>query len=134
MRKCWLCGIAFVSMISACAARDAGLPAADAGAVDPLVDGGADASCARQTSEQQPGTWTRIPDMPGSRHCHSAATVDGKLYVFGGISSQGSFTAVGESNQLTDVLEFDPICNQWTVLPPTAYTIRPSSAAVVSLR
>jgi N-acetylneuraminic acid mutarotase len=68
--------------------------------------------------------------MPGARACHSSAAVGGKIFVFGGLRADGPVTSVGENNQLTDVLVFDPCGAAWTKRNPMPH---PRSCASASL-
>ena len=55
-------------------------------------------------------TWTTGPNLPTPRNNPGAVTLDGKLFVVGGSSNDGSRLATAE--------EFDPSTNTWTELPP----------------
>lgn len=60
------------------------------------------------------GSWSTAPDLPDARTCHSAAAFQGKIYVFGGIKSEGTVTIITDANQFTDVFVFDPALDSWT--------------------
>jgi N-acetylneuraminic acid mutarotase len=55
--------------------------------------------------------WSRLADMPDSRHHHMAAAVDGFLYVFGGFADAGSSTTIG-----TNTWRYSPASDQWEAL------------------
>ena len=53
-------------------------------------------------------SWQQMAAMPTARSSHSAAVLDGKIYVTGGSLSTG---------ELSDALEaYDPVANTWTTL------------------
>ena len=56
-------------------------------------------------------TWTRKADMPTPRWGHSAAVVNNKIYVIGGIASEPSFL---NGKELSAVEEYDPAADIWT--------------------
>jgi len=51
-------------------------------------------------------TWTSVASLPAARSDLAAATVGGKIYVFGGCDASGTF--------LSDVDVYDPETNTWT--------------------
>jgi N-acetylneuraminic acid mutarotase len=52
--------------------------------------------------------WTRKADMPTPRMLHTSAVVNGKIYVIGGLPSEGT------GSRFSTVEEFDPVTNTWT--------------------
>jgi N-acetylneuraminic acid mutarotase len=56
-------------------------------------------------------TWTQKADMPTPRQGHSAAVVNGKIYVIGGIGSETSFL---NAQPIPAVEEYDPTTDTWT--------------------
>ncbi len=56
-------------------------------------------------------TWTQKTDMPTPRWAHSAAVVDDKIYVIGGVSSETSFL---NGKPISAVEEYDPATDTWT--------------------
>ncbi len=56
-------------------------------------------------------SWTQKSDMPTPRWNHSAAVVDGKIYVIGGLTSETSFL---NGKGLATVEEYDPTTDTWT--------------------
>ncbi len=54
-------------------------------------------------------TWTAVAPLLSARSDLAAATVGGKIYVFGGIDAAGTF--------LDDVDVYDPITNAWSTAP-----------------
>ena len=72
-------------------------------------------------------TWTQKADMPTPRWMHSAAVVDGKIYVIGGASSQP------DSSKLSTVEVYDPATDTWerkADMPTARGWIPPSSPVV----
>jgi N-acetylneuraminic acid mutarotase len=61
------------------------------------------------------GTWTRLADMLTGRWGHSAAAVNGKIYVFGGASVSGGWNVYSSE-------VYNPQTNTWTTISnmPTA--------------
>ena len=66
-------------------------------------------------------TWTTGTSMNTARNYHAAAVANGKIYVLGGIGSDG--------NVLSSVEEFDPATNLWTTKSATGFTERCEHAA-----
>jgi len=56
-------------------------------------------------------TWTQKADMPTPRWGHSAAVVNGKIYVIGGLMSEPSFL---NAESIAAVEEYDPATDTWT--------------------
>jgi N-acetylneuraminic acid mutarotase len=56
-------------------------------------------------------TWTRKADMPTPRWGHSAAVVNGKIYVIGGLMSEPSFL---KAESIAAVEEYDPATDTWS--------------------
>ncbi|MHC4204132.1 MAG: kelch repeat-containing protein [Planctomycetota bacterium] len=56
-------------------------------------------------------TWTQKADMPTPRQGHSAAVVNGKIYVIGGLTSETSFL---NGKPISAVEEYDPATDTWT--------------------
>jgi N-acetylneuraminic acid mutarotase len=56
-------------------------------------------------------TWTQKADMPTPRWGHSAAVVDGKIYVIGGLTSEPSPL---NGKPIATVEEYDPATDTWT--------------------
>jgi len=56
-------------------------------------------------------TWTQKADMPTPRWNHSAAVVNGNIYVIGGVASEPSFL---NGKELSVVEEYDPATDTWT--------------------
>ena len=53
-------------------------------------------------------SWQQMAAMPTARVCHSAAVLDGKIYVSGGFTT---------SRELSDAFEaYDPVTNTWATL------------------
>ncbi len=61
------------------------------------------------------GTWTHLADMPTGRWGHSAAAVNGMIYVFGGASALGGWNVYSSE-------VYNPQTNTWTAISnmPTA--------------
>jgi N-acetylneuraminic acid mutarotase len=65
-------------------------------------------------------TWTQLADMPTKRWGHSAVALNGKIYVFGGVTF-GSVTTVYASVEV-----YDPQTNSWTTkssMPTARYNL-----------
>ncbi|MEJ2700941.1 MAG: kelch repeat-containing protein [Sedimentisphaerales bacterium] len=56
-------------------------------------------------------SWTQKSDMPTPRFNHSAAVVNGKIYIIGGVASEPSFL---NGKELSAVEEYDPATDTWT--------------------
>jgi len=56
-------------------------------------------------------TWTQKADMPTPRWGHSAAVVNGKIYVIGGLTSETGFL---NGKPISVVEEYDPATDTWT--------------------
>jgi N-acetylneuraminic acid mutarotase len=69
-------------------------------------------------------TWTPVAPLPSARSDLAAATVGGKIYVFGGINAAGTF--------LDDVDVYDPITNAWSTAPADMPTARAAFYAVAT--
>ncbi len=69
-------------------------------------------------------TWTPVASLPSARSDLAAATVGGKIYVFGGINAAGTF--------LDDVDVYDPITNAWSTAPADMPTARAAFYAVAT--
>ena len=72
-------------------------------------------------------TWTQKADMPTPRWMPTSATVNGRIYVIGGVSSEP------DSKVLSTVEEYDPASNIWTRkadMPKARGWIPPSSPVV----
>ncbi len=69
-------------------------------------------------------TWTPVAPLPSARSDLAAATVGGKIYVFGGIDAAGTF--------LNDVDVYDPITNAWSTAPADMPTARAAFYAVAT--
>jgi N-acetylneuraminic acid mutarotase len=67
-------------------------------------------------------TWTTVAPLPSPRSDLAAATIGGKIYVFGGC--RGSF------NILSDVDVYDPATDTWSTLPTDMPTARAGMYAV----
>ena len=52
-------------------------------------------------------SWVQKADMPTPRRGHTSAVVNGKIYVFGGLPSEGT------GSRFSTVEEFDPVINAW---------------------
>ena len=77
------------------------------------VAGGIGSNSPRETAEvfdptanQGAGAWSALPPMPSARAYANGVVLNGKLYVIGGISSDGSLSAI--------VRVFDPATNTWS--------------------
>lgn len=55
-------------------------------------------------------TWTQKADMPTPRWSHSAAVVNGKIYVIGGLTSETAFL---NGQPISAVEEYDPTTDTW---------------------
>ena len=87
-----------------------------------LVGEASDATLAYDVTK---GTWsntTALARRPHRGHHHAAETVDGKLYLFGGLGdgSEGK------------VQIFDPAANRWTLGAPMPFAAGSSSSAVIA--
>jgi len=71
-------------------------------------------------------TWTTKAPMPTARFRISAATVNGKIYVFGG----GTGAVSGSGNRFDVVEEYNPITDTWTTKNNLS-TVRDMTAAAV---
>ncbi len=67
-------------------------------------------------------SWTTVASLLSPRQDLAAATVGGKIYVFGGCDSAGSF--------LADVDVYDPTTDTWSAAPTDMLTARASMYAV----
>ncbi len=67
-------------------------------------------------------TWTPVAPLLSARSDLAAATVGGKIYVFGGIDAAGMF--------LADVDVYDPVTDTWSPLPTDMPTARAAFYAV----
>lgn len=73
-------------------------------------------------------TWAPLADLPVTMNHPNLATVNGKLYILGGLSANvnGSFWGIGDS------FEYDPATDAWATLPSLPEgTYRGSSVVVV---
>ena len=64
------------------------------------------------------GAWTQVASLPAARHHHTAAVVDGKIYVVGGIFHDDE----GEKVATSLVEMYDPAADSWQQMAamPTA--------------
>ena len=60
--------------------------------------------------DRKTGKWKQIASMRNGRYAQAVSAIEGKLYVFGGIT-----TGI---NVLTSVECYDPIKNSWTPTTP----------------
>ena len=72
------------------------------------------------------GAWTQVASLPAARHHHTAAVVDGKIYVVGGIfhDDEGEKVATG----LVEM--YDPAADSWQQMAAMP-TVRHSHASAV---
>lgn len=70
--------------------------------------------------------WSRLADMPESRHHHMAAAVDGALYVFGGFADAASSTTLG-----TNAWRYSPGSDTWEVLTDMPGPVAAGAAVAV---
>ena len=63
------------------------------------------------TGSTKAATWTQKADMPTARWGHSAAVVNGKIYVVGGVMSETAFL---NGKPIAAVEEYDPVTDTWT--------------------
>ena len=62
--------------------------------------------------------WQRMTDLPAIRYEHSCATIDGKLYIIGGTSSDPDDVRMwAGTGPKSTVMRFDPVANEWEDLP-----------------
>jgi N-acetylneuraminic acid mutarotase len=69
-------------------------------------------------------TWTTVAPLPAPRSDLAAATIGGKIYVFGGCDAAGNF--------LNTVDVYDPITNVWSPAPADMPTARAAMYAVAA--
>lgn len=69
-------------------------------------------------------TWTTVAPLPTRRSDAAAATVGGKIYVFGGCRGSGTI--------LDDVDVYDPVTNTWSTAPADLPTPRTAMYAVAT--
>ena len=70
-------------------------------------------------------SWTTVAPLPLALNHGNVATVNGKIYVLGGLNATGAvFGAVGNSYQ------YDPVQDQWTELAPMPAGTERGSAAI----
>ena len=62
--------------------------------------------------DPQADAWTQVASMSIARRGHASAVVDGKLYVFGGVS--------GMEQELSSVEVYDPASDSWARGPSMA--------------
>ena len=72
--------------------------------------------------DPQADAWTQLASMGIARRLHASAAVDGKLYVFGGISPV---------DRLSTAEVYDPASDSW--MPVTSLTSARSSLVAVAL-
>ena len=74
------------------------------------------------------GAWTQVASLPAARHHHTAAVVDGKIYVVGGIfhDDEGEEVATG----LVEM--YDPAADSWQQMAAMPTARHSHVAAVVS--
>ena len=74
------------------------------------------------------GAWTQVASLPAARHHHTAAVVDGKIYVVGGIfhDDEGEKVATG----LVEM--YDPAADSWQQMAAMPTARHSHVAAVVS--
>ena len=74
------------------------------------------------------GAWTQVASLPAARHHHTAAVVDGKMYVLGGefIDDEGYQVATDR----VDV--YDPAADSWQQMAAMPTARERNAAAVVS--
>ena len=74
--------------------------------------------------------WTKKPDMPNLRTRFSTVAVGGKIYLIGGFAVQAGGTGVGERLASTEV--YDPIMEQWHLIPEAPTVRLPFAVAAVN--
>jgi N-acetylneuraminic acid mutarotase len=73
--------------------------------------------------------WTSKKQMPRPSDHMAVAEYRGKIYLFGGVSTEGPGDAGAYNFQLNDSWEYDPTMDSWKALPPMP-TRRNAAAAV----
>lgn len=67
--------------------------------------------------------WAQMANGPGGRHSHSAAVLNGKLYIHGGSTSGSTY--------LDDLWSYDPATGAWTLLAKSPFTVRDNSLVAI---
>ncbi|KAK4443275.1 kelch domain-containing protein [Podospora aff. communis PSN243] len=96
------------------------------GGIIPTTSGGANTTSLVQLYDIPTNTWKTLAPLPTPLNHLNAATIDGKIYVLGGLelSANNTWTATPKS------WVYDPATNKWTDIAPMPASEARGSAAV----